>query len=110
VKPALGSDEEASTSEPHECAQYHPKEGIEIERVAEQCSSDDAREGSESADMPCPVDESIATNGTHRIGREISRCDDPYEDRSDMCFREPNADQPADVTVGKLDQANAQNE
>jgi hypothetical protein len=76
--------------------------------VAEEGRGDQGREGGEGADMAGAADQPVAERGAQRVAREVGRGDNPRYDRIDMRVREADADQGADVSVGELNQANAQ--
>src|SRR5882724_13445211 len=60
--------------------------------------------------MAGPPDEPMAEGGADRVAREVGRGDGSRDDGIDMRGREADADQGADIAVGELDQADAQDE
>ena len=60
--------------------------------------------------MACAVDESVTQDSPRGVAEEKARGYETRYDRLDMRCCQTDADQRPDVTIGKLDQADAQDE
>jgi hypothetical protein len=110
VEPAFGGNEEARAAEARERPQQRPPRRVEVEGMTENGRGDERREGGKGADMARALDQPMTQESARRVAREISRGDEPGDDRLEVRSAEADADQRADVTIGKLDQADGQDE